>query len=114
VEMAVAKTALDVEREAKHSMEGPKHGRTYVRGSRVHVASAPGEAPAIDYGNLHNATRAIRKGRTEWWVVPDTEYAATLEFGTRKMAPRPFLGAAVEQCADSFYQAMTFALKVGG
>jgi len=103
----VAKAAMDIEAHIKQSMEGPKHGYMYVKRSGViHVASAPGEAPAIDTGALHNATRAIPKGEMEWWVVMDTEYAMHLELGTRRMAARPSLGPSVEYVKPSFMQAM--------
>lgn len=103
----VAKAAMDIEGHVKKSMEGPKHGSMYVLPwGAMHVASAPGEAPGIVTGALHNATRAIPKKEMEWWVVMDTEYSMHLEFGTRKMAARPSLGPAVEYVKPSFMQAM--------
>lgn len=111
----VAKAAMDIEARVKQSMEGPKHGKMYIKSTGViHVASAPGEAPAIDTGALHNATRAIPKGEMEWWVVMDTEYAMHLEFGTRRMAARPSLGPAVDFVRPSFMQAMGMIARYGG
>jgi HK97 gp10 family phage protein len=105
----VAKTAMDVEAKAKLSMEGIKHGNLYRitrHGQTVtHRASAPGEAPAIDTGALRNSVRAQRKADLEWWVTTN-EYAAYLEYGTRRMAPRPFLRPAVEKVTPAFEAAM--------
>jgi hypothetical protein len=55
VQEIIDKTALDVQRFAIELMQMPKSGRTYKRGSKSHQASAPGEAPAIDTGNLVNS-----------------------------------------------------------
>ncbi len=53
---AVRKTLFDIEATIKTSMEGPKSGLLYPRpGGTWHQASAPGEAPAIDLGALHNS-----------------------------------------------------------
>lgn len=39
-------------------MREPKSGRTYIRpGGRVHRASAPGEFPAVDTGNLFKSLK---------------------------------------------------------
>lgn len=69
----------------------PKTGRIYRRRGVVHQASAPGEPPATDTGRLvqsgrteHNPTEI--SGTVNW----STLYAAFLEFGTSKMAPRPY------------------------
>ena len=98
----VAKAAHDVEAAVKHSMEGPKHGRVYGN----HQASAPGEAPAIDTGHLHNSVMSRQRVRLEWWVALGAEYAHGLEFGTRHIAPRSALGPAVEKDKPSFIDAM--------
>lgn len=77
-------------------MRRPKHGRRYrKRGGRIHIASAPGEAPAIDTAHLINS---LYRSGPNWkgWVV--SGYIAStekrkkleaLEFGTSKMEPRP-------------------------
>ena len=71
-------------------------GRVYRNG---HVASAPGEPPAPDTGNLRKnwrqkviaAPNGIGNGvRVRMQIKTDTFYAKFLEYGTRKMAPRPF------------------------
>ncbi len=74
----------------KTSMNTTKHGRTYRRGGKSHTASAPGEAPAIDYGLLINSIGVEREGND---AVIFTSAAAGphLEFGTARMQARPFM-----------------------
>lgn len=44
------------------AMRLPKTGKPYVReGGRIHIASAPGEAPAIDTGDLAASTKFLVK-----------------------------------------------------
>jgi HK97 gp10 family phage protein len=101
---AVAKAARDVEANAKVSMQGAKSGAMYG----AHQASAPGEAPAIDMGNLFNAVDvSFEDGGLTAYVGPrDVEYAVYLEYGTRNMAPRPFMTPAAEKVRPAFVKAM--------
>lgn len=71
-------------------------GRRYRNG---HVASAPGQPPAPDTGNLRRNWREQSAARTNGLghgidvlmrITSDVPYAKYLEFGTRKMAARPF------------------------
>lgn len=61
-----------------------------VTGYRSHRASAPGEAPAMDTGQLVNSIGVSKRGWMTVAVTAHTPYAMPLEFGTRKMAARPF------------------------
>lgn len=109
---AVRKAAFDVEARAKASMSGPKRGRIYPRpGGKVHRASAPGEAPAIDTGALVNSIQMAMEGDLTAVVGTAVEYAPYLEFGTRRMAPRPYLGPAAEAVRPSFESAMKELLR---
>ena len=69
-------------------------GRTYRRGGRVQVASAPGQPPAPDYGNLRRNWQQRKyitgKVRIVLQMKSRMFYAGFLEHGTRKMAARPF------------------------
>jgi hypothetical protein len=72
-------------------------GRTY--GS--HTASAPGEPPAVRYGDLRRSIGREKVGGTIR-VGSGLKRAAALEFGHRYssgriLAPRPFMRPAVEQ-----------------
>ena len=69
---------------------GAKTGRTYRRGNVTHIASAPGQYPATDRGGLVNSIKAIISGTTAI-VGTKVEYGPMLEFGTSRMAARPWL-----------------------
>lgn len=109
LEAHVEKTARSVQDEAKMSMRTAKSGRIYKRGKggKTHQASAPGEAPAIDTGNLVNSMAIEKVSEAVYMVSAGTEYAQALEFGSKRMAARPFLGPAVEKCREAFIAGIT-------
>lgn len=75
----------------------PKTGRIYEKYNprRTHQASAPGQPPANDLGNLaaNIASQPTKKtgGVLIKTVSSKAEYSAALEFGTPNIAPRPFM-----------------------
>ena len=108
--------AQTIQRYAKLNIEtGPKTGRTYrlgairrggaVVGYKFHRASAPGESPATDTGKLVNSIRS-RKGNEWAMVYVSASYGGPLEFGTGRMAARPFLRPAYEKHKDEVLKAM--------
>ena len=92
---AMSKLAFFCEGYAKDLMSGSRSGRMYG----THQASAPGEAPAVDTGNLKNSIRAMPDGdgTRVWRVSVGAEYGAGLEFGTAKIAARPFMRPSAEE-----------------
>lgn len=56
-----------------------------------HVASLPGQAPNRDTGVLQAHLTNERTGPLEAEVRSDAPYAGALEFGTSKMAERPYM-----------------------
>lgn len=85
----VVKGAGYVEGQLKRSMAEPKSGRRYPRGKQsYHIASAPGESPAVDSGNLTGSI-AIESLGLEARVGTAVKYAPYLETGTSRMAARP-------------------------
>jgi HK97 gp10 family phage protein len=81
----------------------PGKGRLYSRGvSAVHRASTPGAPPAVDTGRLRGSTQSevtATPSGAVGEVSVNTEYAAYLEFGTEKIAPRPFMSAVLREGA---------------
>lgn len=106
VQAIVDKTAFDLVALALGSMRGPKHGLLYPRGKKMHRASAPGEAPAMDTGNLANSFEVEHPDSCEAIVSVHGEYAQYLEFGTEHMAPRPFLTPAANKVRGKFLEAL--------
>lgn len=90
---AIRVTALAVEGDAIKSIQrGTKTGRAYPRGEKTHIASAPGEAPATDTGELVASIKNVTEITPEFARVgSDKDYGAYLEFGTMKIKERPWL-----------------------
>lgn len=86
------------------SMREPKHGNVYwhARDQRWHIASAPGEAPAIWNGPLSQSLQ-VRFSNGGWMATigsfGEIPYAARHENGPPR---RPFAQPALDQYADEF------------
>lgn len=94
--------------EAIRSIQtGPKSGHTYEKYNprRTHKASAPGQAPASDTGNLVSQIMSVADGKNTL-VESRAEYSKFLEFGTSKMLPRPFLFPASEKSTKKIVQVL--------
>lgn len=80
----------------------PKTGKLYKRNTVTHQASAPGESPATDTGRLMGSiTTSYDAAIITGYVNVATEYAAALEFGTPKIAPRPYARVSLAEKAES-------------
>jgi len=71
----VKRTAHEIEADIKRDMAAEKHGRLYG----AHVASAKGEAPALDTGLLVNSVQTSLDGAYAAEVGTPQEYAPILE-----------------------------------
>jgi HK97 gp10 family phage protein len=120
VEKGLYAAAKKVEGDAKKSiLQGSKTGRVYKRKSVIHKASAPGEAPANDTGRLAGSISTYLNSTALESIVTAgrglAKYATMLEFGTRKIKPRPFMFPALEKnkawIANRLNDAMQKALK---
>jgi len=110
---AARKAALDTKREITDRMSDSKSGRIYKRSQKIHQASAPGEAPAIDTGLLVNSIQVTDYGRLGAMVYTNTEYADVLELGGRHILPRPYMRPAVEKIAPKFLEATRQLIEKG-
>jgi len=83
----------------KSIQQGAKSGIVYEKYNprRSHRASAPGEAPASDTGNLVSKILIKQKDKNNTQVESGANYSAFLEYGTSKMQPRPFMLPAFEK-----------------
>lgn len=122
VAKAVTKTALDVDRDIKKRMQqSPASGRVYRRGkgrnrSRLHRASAPGQAPAIDTGRLINSIMFRQETPLTATVSSNAIYARRLEYGGTDsrgvyIAPRPAWRPAVMMHEDKFRERIEAAVR---
>ena len=97
----------------KSIQTGPKSGRLYEKYNprRTHRASAPGQPPASDTGNLVRNIKVNQKNKDVAEVQSNAPYSAFLEFGTSKMLPRPFLFPAFEKSKNKIVQAVFNRVK---
>lgn len=101
--IAMNRAVSIVEAHVLKSLKQKGTGRVYPRKRQPpHQASAAGQPPATDTGNLgNNISTNVKKRATDGAVVGQiiaaTDYAAHLEFGTTQMAKRPFMSPALRQ-----------------
>ena len=121
---AVIKAAFDLEAHAKNAIQtGAKSGKTYKhktqKGTVIeHRASAPGEAPATDFGVLVGSISTVPSSdptEAEAYVIVAAEYGAALELGREdgSIAARPFLRPAADRVERSFPQQVGKAVQAG-
>ena len=112
---AVGAAAARVADEAVSALaRGQASGRLYVRRGRAYRASAPGEAPASARGRLAHGIVVESDGLSARVIVgPSTgaDYAAALEFGTARMAARPFLLPAIERARPRVAETIAAAAR---
>lgn len=117
---AVAVATLRLHEEAVKLIQNTGDGTPQIRygPKRVVNASNPFDPPNTDTGRLVQSIKMdfIKKGLTGR-VGSNLKYAAWLEFGTKNMAPRPWLSLAVDnvskEVADIFSKAVDAAIKKG-
>ena len=87
--------------------KGAKSGRVYKRynPSRTHTASAPGQAPASDTGNLVRNIKVVQVNQDVTQVTSEARYSKELEYGTSKMRARPFMFPAYKMSQDKILKA---------
>lgn len=98
---AVLAAGLELVIASKLMLSKPGTGRDYPRkGGKVHKASAPGQPPAVDRGELRNSIGEAFVGDV-LRVGSGLEKAPLLEFGTISLegfiAPRPFMRPALTE-----------------
>lgn len=79
--------------------------------SQTHRASADGDPPASDTGRLANSIFFDKEGPLTATVGSNVFYANHLEYGTIKMAARPFFRPAVEKMRADFDKRISAAVE---
>ena len=97
----------------KSIQAGAKSGIVYEKYNprRSHRASAPGQAPASDTGNLVSKIIVKQKSKNITNVESNADYSAFLEYGTSKMEPRPFMLPAFEKSKKPIINAVFKRVK---
>lgn len=86
-------------------------GRSYQRAGVTHIASQPGFPPNADTGTLRASIHWTAEGQLSRTISDGVAYGVMLEFGTVRMAPRPFMGPALERLRAGFLDRLRDALK---
>ena len=95
-----------VELKAKMMMRDTPTNPEVSYGKKGHHPSLPYNAPAVDTGTLRQSVThsvEVEKDNVVGYVgsiIKDNPYPIYLEYGTSKMQPRPWLGAALESCRN--------------
>lgn len=112
---AIADVTFKVEGDAKYNIQsGGRSGRIYKRGKKTHQASSAGEFPKTDRGELvSNITSEFSLMGLEATVGSrrSAPHGFMLEFGTSKIAPRPWLMPTVHQNRDYINKRFERSLK---
>ena len=139
VSKAVMGTALQLRGDVVRSISKPGKGTTYyriydsasgytnifagdsegyvasVKGrlnlSETHRASADGDPPATDTGRLKNSIEFDKIGDLTATVGSKLAYATWLEYGTMRMAARPFFRPAVEKIGPNYQERLEKAIN---
>ena len=103
---ALASSVIDLDRYAKEQIQGGgRSGRDYRRGGKTHRASAPGEFPKSDRGGAGGLTGSLffRVAADKLSAFFGTKMATGkyLEFGTSRMAARPWLRPTLRANTDA-------------
>lgn len=83
-----------------------------------HIRSKPGEPPNREFGTLDSHIEARKTGPLTAETVSSAPHARPLEFGTSKMAARPYMRPARDKKAPeiqrNFTEKMTKLVKASG
>ena len=92
-------------------LSSPHTGRVY---NRRHQASSPGEPPAPDTGRLIGSiTTSYDPVNLTGRVVVGAKYGLYLEFGTKRMQPRPFMRPALANMQGEITRVITEEIQRG-
>jgi hypothetical protein len=111
---AVRKTLFDMQAHIQNATSRRGTGRVYMRGSRRHQASAPGQPFANDTGTTANAITIRMHSPLHGSLELNGENWRRQEFGTVNMAPRPTVGPALQAVTPAFLSAMRRLTGAGG
>ena len=101
--------AIMVHEEAVKSIRRRSAGRVYHRGRITHVASKPGDPPNVDTGELiSGVTWEPQNGKAlAVFVGTNVKHGVYMEFGTKDVAPRPWLLPALRKHQDKISKLFT-------
>jgi HK97 gp10 family phage protein len=113
VSRAVVGTALELQGNVVKSVSKKGTGITYQKKNpnRTHTASAPDQPPATDTGRLKNSIEFNALDDLTATVGSKLAYATYLEYGTSRMANRPFFRPAIEKIQPKYQERLEKAIN---
>lgn len=119
IKLCCKKVQDDIQYSMAHTQRDMS--KTYYTNNKTkaHHPSMTGNPPAVDTGNLRNSIRyeVHDEGKEVYGVVGssqmDENYAVYTEYGTTKMAPRPWLKPAMLKNNDWIRQSIAKAVAAG-
>jgi hypothetical protein len=115
--IGVAGTASNI-RTVMTRARGARHRN--LRAAGVHRASAPGDPPAPDTTNLRRTiqlakpTRVTRGTMKGWSIGIMAVYARALEYGYRRILPRPYVRPSIAKMKPIAQRMMRNRLRLSG
>ena len=91
----------------KASYETTRRAQQVVTKSAHDVESVAKTVAPVDTGNLRNSIGTdITGGGLSAEIGPTAHYGVYVEFGTRRMAPQPYMGPGLDAATPGFVAAM--------
>lgn len=108
----ILESVNEVRNTVLETLSGDRSGRVYkVPGtSKTYVASSPGQPPAVQLGDLRKSIKGgveEEGGSIVGFVGTELPKGPMLEFGTSRMAARPWLRPSFEKSADKVKEILT-------
>jgi hypothetical protein len=111
VDLGLQRLVLEVQNDIKRSISGEGTGVRYSGSLRR--SSRPGEPPAKQRGHLSRSWQAAKPARATagrriaWRVGSNVKYARILEFGSARIAQRPYVRPALVRASERADRVMT-------
>jgi HK97 gp10 family phage protein len=105
ISQAVYDGATVIANEAKRSI------RAGAVSGPGHIPSKPGEPPNADTHHLDRSIGVEQAGELKVTIFANAEYASELEYGTSRMAARPFIQPAINKTRAEVLQLFFGAIQ---
>lgn len=115
--IGVAGTAANIQTVLSRA-RGGRHRN--LRAAGVHRASAPGDPPSSNSGNLRRTIQMARPQRIDrgtakgWFIGIAAIYARALEYGYKRLLPRPYVRPTLEKMRTLGPRMMRNRLRLAG
>ncbi len=119
IKLCCEKVRSDIQYSMAHTERNTDVSYYTNNKTKAHHPSMPGNPPAVDTGNLRNSIRyeVHPEGKEVYGIVgstqKDPDYAVFTEYGTNKMAPRPWLRPAMIKNNDWIRKSIANAVASG-